>query len=235
MLRRALPWLIMLLVWKVTLSVVIGYRDYLPPNFQADFLLGRESYFWGTYRWAFYPHLIAGPLSLLLGSLLVNSRFRATARVWHKRLGRVQGICVLLVVAPSGLYMSFYPQAGPIAGAGLACLAIATGVCVSLGWRSAVQRKFAADERWMWRTFLLLCSAVVIRLIGGAATVAGFDALWLNPLASWLSWLGPLLVYEANRLANSRRAWLPPAFLAQPVGCHSDASCELQTHDDFQS
>jgi hypothetical protein len=36
-----------LLIVKVTLSVILGYRDYLPPNFDADFLLGRESYFWG--------------------------------------------------------------------------------------------------------------------------------------------------------------------------------------------
>src|SRR5688500_7254703 len=46
-----------LLVLKVTLSVVIGYSEYFPPDFDAQFLLGRESYFWGAYSWAFYTHL----------------------------------------------------------------------------------------------------------------------------------------------------------------------------------
>ncbi len=51
-----------LLVCKVTLSVVSGYGRYFPPDFDADFLLGREAYFFGPYRWAFYTHLVAGPI-----------------------------------------------------------------------------------------------------------------------------------------------------------------------------
>src|SRR5438046_1092776 len=44
------------LIIKVALSVVIGYRDYFPPDFDSDFLLWREVYFWGHYHWAFYTH-----------------------------------------------------------------------------------------------------------------------------------------------------------------------------------
>ena len=75
-LPRLLTALTAVLIWKVTASVVIGYRDYFPPNFQTDFLLGRETYFWGAYRWAFYVHLVSGPVSLLLGTILVSARFR---------------------------------------------------------------------------------------------------------------------------------------------------------------
>jgi hypothetical protein len=52
----------------------------------------------------------------------------------------------------------------------------------------------------MWRTFILLCSAVVIRMIGGLATVAHFEAQWLYPLSTWVSWLAPLLVFESGQL-----------------------------------
>lgn len=193
-----------LLIWKVTVSVVLEYRNYLPPNFESDFLRGRETYFWGAYRWAFYAHLLSGPVSLLLGTLLISDRFRMSAPTWHRRLGRTQGVCVLLAVAPSGLWMSFYAATGAVAGAGLASLAIATAVCVALGWRAAVQRRFADHRRWMWRTFLLLGSAVVIRVIGGLATVAHFDALWLYPLSTWASWLMPLVAYEAMQLHQER-------------------------------
>ena len=65
-----------LLVGKVTLSILAGYRDYLPPNFDADFLLGREAYFWGPYSWAFFAHLVSGPLSLVLGTMLISQRIR---------------------------------------------------------------------------------------------------------------------------------------------------------------
>ena len=52
----------------------------------------------------------------------------------------------------------------------------------------------------MLRTFILLCSAIVIRMIGGLATVAQFDALWLYPLSAWVSWLVPLAIFESIRL-----------------------------------
>ena len=63
-------------------------------------------------------------------------------------------------------------------------------------------RRFADHRLWMWRTFVLLGSAVVLRLIGGLATVADFDALWLYPFSTWASWLVPLLIFEARRLLN---------------------------------
>jgi hypothetical protein len=204
-LPRVLAILAALLIWKVTLSVVVEYRDYVPPNFESDFLRGREAYFWGAYRWAFYTHLVSGPASLVLGTLLVSDRFRRFAPTWHRRLGRMQAVCVLLLVAPSGLWMARYAATGAIAAAGLGALAIATAACVVFGWRSAVMRRFADHRRWMWRMFILLCSAVVIRMIGGLATVAGFDALWLYPLSTWASWLVPLLVFESCQLLN------PPA------------------------
>src|SRR5215218_10259771 len=101
-LRRVLTILAALLVFRVTLSVVVGYRDYFPPNFDSDFLLGREGYFWGAYRWAFYVHLLSGPASLLLGTILISERFRSRFPAWHRRLGRVQAANILLLLVPSG-------------------------------------------------------------------------------------------------------------------------------------
>ena len=68
-LNRVLMGAAVLLILKVTLSVVVGYRDYLPPDFNSDFLLGREAYFYGAYRWAFYAHLISGPMSLVASTI----------------------------------------------------------------------------------------------------------------------------------------------------------------------
>lgn len=198
--RGALGGAAALLICKVIVSVVIGYRDYFPPNFRADFLLGRSAYFWGPYSWAFYVHLVSGPATLLLGTMLISERFRRLAPRWHRRLGRAQVLGILLLLVPSGLWMARYAATGAVAGAGLAALAIATGAFAAMGWRAAVRRRFDGHRRWMWRTYLLLCSAVVIRLIGGLATVCQFDALWLYPLAAWGSWLVPLLVFEAWRL-----------------------------------
>jgi hypothetical protein len=210
-LSRLLTLLAMLLILRVTASVLLGYRHYLPPDFESEFLLGRESYFWGAYSWAFYLHLASGPPALLLGTLLVSARFRRWTPRWHRRLGRVQGMGVLLLVVPSGLWMAWYAMTGTVAALGLGALAVATGMCVLLGWRAAVRQRFAEHERWMWRTYLLLLSAVVIRLIGGLATVVGFSELWLYPFSCWASWLVPLLVFEMLSLRRANNPMNPSA------------------------
>jgi hypothetical protein len=58
----------------------------------------------------------------------------------------------------------------------------------------------------MWRTYLLLCSAVVIRLFGGLATVFAFDPPWVYPTSVWASWLVPLAVFELRRFVNAPSA-----------------------------
>lgn len=210
-LSRVLTVLAWLLICKVTLSIVIGYRHYLPPNFQSEFLQGREAYFWGPYGWAFYLHLVSGPASLMLGMILLSNRFRRMAPAWHGRLGRLQAAVVLFLLAPSGLWMAWYAESGAVAAAGLGLLAIATAACTLLGVKAAFERRFAEHERWLRRVYMLLCSAVAIRLIGGAASVAGLDALWLYPLSTWASWLVPLVVFESVRMLDPavRRVAVP--------------------------
>lgn len=141
-LRTALYFVVVALLIKVAVSVVLNYRNYFPPNFNSEFLQGRESYFFGSYQWVFYPHIVSGPIALSLGTVLTCDPFRIRFPQWHRCLGRIQVICVLFLVVPSGLWMSYRSQSGPIAGIGFAALAIATGINVFIGWRCALLRRF---------------------------------------------------------------------------------------------
>jgi uncharacterized membrane protein len=206
-----------ILILKVTIEIVGNYRNYFPPSFSSDFLRGRQDYFFGAYRWAFYVHILSAPVSLLLGLLLLGERSRARFPSWHRTLGRVQVVCVLLLVAPSGLVMAWYAEAGPIASAGLALLAIAIAGSVATGTRAAMQGRFLSHRRWMLRGFLLLCSAVVLRLMGGLASVAGVTAPWFDSLSAWICWLGPLAVFEnveAIRRGSARRTTHPAQMIS---------------------
>lgn len=204
-LQNILKLLACLVILKVIVGVVLSYRDYLPPNFESDFLRGRATYFFGSYQWAFYAHITAGPCSLVLGLTLLNERFRLRLPKWHRYLGRMQAACVLLLVAPSGLWMAFHAETGGIAGAGFATLAVATGTSISFGWLSAVRRRFAEHRRWMCRCFLLLCSAVVLRLMGGLATIAELEGDWAYQAAAWTSWILPLATFELFQRRISER------------------------------
>jgi len=206
-LQQVLSLVTVVLILRVTVSVVLRYRYYFPPDFGSDFLRGREAYFFGNYQWAFYAHLASGPLALLLGPLLLSERFRLRFTKWHRRLGKIHVANVLLLVAPSGGWMALHAETGVLAGVAFGLLAAATGVTVWFGWRRAMQRRFAEHRRWMWRCYVLLCAAVAIRLIGGMMVVTGIQGDWTYPLGAWLSLLLPLAVFEliTGPLRNSLR------------------------------
>jgi hypothetical protein len=127
-------------------------------------------------------------------------------------LGRVQGVDVLLVVCPSGLWMAWYAASGPMAAASFGLLAIVTAACTAMGWRTAVAGQYGLHKRWMNRSYVLLCSAVVLRVVGGLGTVLQVQATWYDSVASWACWVIPLAVFEAKafwRFVRSRRAPRP--------------------------
>ena len=204
-LLNVLKLLACLLILKVTAGILLLYPDYLPPNFESDFLRGRESYFFGTYQWAFFIHIASAPPALLLGMLLLSQRFRTRFTRWHRILGRIQLANVLLLVTPSGIWMAFYAETGTVAGLGLTGMALATAFCHWRGWRSALKRQFTKHRPWMCRSFLMLCSAVVLRLTAGLFTVLEVDGAWTYPLATWTSWLVPLAAYEIIRATTRAR------------------------------
>ncbi len=71
-----LKWAMVVLLCKVTIHILYNYQGYFPPNFESDFLRGRESYFFGSYQVAFYAHILASPITLLTGTILMSRRFR---------------------------------------------------------------------------------------------------------------------------------------------------------------
>ncbi len=218
-------WMAAVVVLRVTAGIVLGSLDYFPPDFNADFLRGREATFFGSYQWAFYPHVVVGPLTMLLGLLLVSTAFRTRWPQWHRRLGRLQVLCVLGVIAPSGLWMACYTQTGPFGMASFVLQSVLTGVCAALGWRAAVQRRFAIHRRWMLRTFALLLSAIVLRVLAGTATLFGYGPAWFDPLAIWLSWTLPLAVIESWPWLRARILGVKTASSATP-GATSGTRCQ---------
>ncbi|MCA9030835.1 MAG: DUF2306 domain-containing protein [Planctomycetaceae bacterium] len=191
------------IILKVTAEIVAGYVDYLPPDFNSEFLRGRKAYFFGSYQWAFYPHLLFGPWTLLAGLLLVSDKFRSRFPRWHSWLGRIQVASVLLVILPSGFWMALHAQGDVFVKLGFSLLSIVTGATAFMGWRLAVKRQFAAHRNWMWRNYVLLGSAVVTRIVGGAFFVCGIDGDWTYTFSAWASWLTPLLTYEVIRVLRT--------------------------------
>ena len=202
-LTTVLRWLAAVLILRVLVAILANYPDYFPPNFDSLFLLGREATFGGAYRVAFYVHIVSAPLVLFNGLILLNDYVRRRHSGWHRWLGRVQVGVLLLLVLPSGMVMSQHAFGGSPAGLSFLLLSIVTAGCAIIGVVYARNRQFERHRRWMLRCYVLICSAVVLRLISGTAGLIGVR----NPelayvIAAWSCWLLPLAGFEfVNRLS----------------------------------
>ena len=210
-LTTVLRWLAVVLILRVLATILANYPDYFPPNFDSLFLQGREATFTGAYRPAFYVHIFSGPVVLLNGLILLSEYVRRRHGGLHRVLGRVQVVVLLLFVLPSSVVMSRHAFGGWPAGLSFLLLSAATAGCAIVGVVHARRRRYDRHRRWMLRSYVLICSAVALRLISGAAGLVGVpspEGAYI--VAAWSSWLFPLAAYEiAERLLAHRQSRRP--------------------------
>jgi hypothetical protein len=110
--------------------------------------------------------------------------------------------------------MSEHAFGGWLAGLSFLFLSATTAVCAIVGVVYAIYRRYEKHRRWMLRSYVLICSAVALRLISGAAGLVGVQ----SPenayiLAAWSSWLLPLAIYEfVERFGVNQPSRLPDSF-----------------------
>lgn len=215
-------WMTAVLICKVCGNILANYVDYFPPNFDADFLIGRRPFFRGLYSIAFYIHITTAPLVLIAGLFLLNNNFRNHYIHLHRKLGRLQALLVLLFVTPSGLIMAQHSLGGWSSGLAFGTSSILAALFTLMGWRQAVRRKLVAHRYWMLRSYVVLCSAVTLRLIGGAAILLATDPIASYRFASWASWLIPLAILELFFLLRKFRRKTEPT----KITAHSNVSAD---------
>ena len=215
-LTTVLRWLAVVLILRVLATILANYPDYFPPNFDSLFLQGRERTFTGIYRPAFYVHIFSGPVVLVSGLILLSESLRRRYGGLHRFLGRVQVGVLLLLVLPSSAVMSRHAFGGWPAGLSFLLLSAATASCAIVGVVQARRRRYDRHRRWMLRSYVLICSAVALRLISGAAGLVGVpspeDAYIV---AAWSSWLLPLAAYEIAERWPAHRQPCRPGFVSR--------------------
>lgn len=187
----------------VCFFIIAAYPNYFPPNFSRGFLRGREGHFASWYALSFYTHIACAPTVLLVGLPQFSRTIRNKFLVTHRWLGRTYVTLVLGFVVPSGIVMAFHAIGGWLAGAGFLLLSTATWFCTFVAWRRAVQADYTAHAVWMIRSYLLIASAVNLRLLTLAAIEFQLDARWSYVASSYLSWLVPLSLFEMGLLFSN--------------------------------
>jgi len=172
----------------------LPYFDFetLPPFVIEKLPLRFESLWLGALR----IHVAAAALSFPLCLLLMTRALQRRAR-WHRWIGRVTGLLVLLALVPSGIVLAFDAKGGPPVTAGFLLSAAIVAGAMIVGVRAARRRELSLHARAMRHVVGQMSVAVWSR-----ALIVGLDAAAVDPhvayvAALWLPVLASAAVVEA--------------------------------------
>ena len=159
-------------------------------------------------------HVIGGVTALLVAPLQFVKALRRRAPWLHRRLGRLY-LAACAIGAPAGLMLALGTTAGPVAATGFAIPALLWAGFTWLGWRAAVERRFADHRAWMLRSYAITATAITLRLMLPAAGLLGLPFYPAYRVIAWLSWTTNLALFELYIRRSDRReagvAQLAPA------------------------
>lgn len=152
---------------------------------------------WGHHLasvpWAFYGHVVLGPVALLAGCLQFYQGLRTARPHVHRWCGRVY-VAACCLGGLGGFILAFGSIEGPIAVSGFAVLAALWTTFTIHGAVLAKAGNYLQHRRWMLRSYALTLSAVSLRLMMPTAAILGIDGAY--PYIAWLCWLVNLILVE---------------------------------------
>ena len=141
-------------------------------------------------------HVLGSGVALLVGGFQFVPAIRERRIVWHRSLGRVYLLAVL-VGGIGGLALAQIADGGPVGRIGFAMLGVLWLASGWKAWRAVRRGDIAAHRLWMIRSFALTFAAVTLRLYLGMLTgLAGLPFEDAYPVVAWLSWVPNLVVAE---------------------------------------
>lgn len=135
-------------------------------------------------------HAVGGSLMLFAG--IVSVYLGLTRHPAHRWIGRIYlaggGAGALL-----GLYLAFANVHGNAAiSVASGALGAAWLTIAGMGWRAALNRKFASHRDWMIRSYVLTWTFVFCRIVMHTPLTGVVDTASII----WVSWIAPLLMCE---------------------------------------
>lgn len=143
-----------------------------------------ESSFWRT---AFYAHISFGGMALLTGWSQFSRKFRSKHLSFHKMLGKVYLISVM-ISGFCGLFIAFFATGGIASVLGFGGLALAWLLTSSAAYRQIRMRNIDAHQQWMIRSYAMTFAAVTLRIWLPLFQIAGIDFMIAYPIIAWLCW-----------------------------------------------
>lgn len=179
------------LMLKITL-------EYVPLDQNVSFLMIKQTEVEHRpeYLSFFYTHVYTSIFVLLTGFLAILRKDFGLQN-FHKNIGKIYILLLLVFSAPSGIYMGIFANGGILAKISFVILGSLWWWTTFKAYQAARQKKFSLHQQWMWRSFALTLSAITLRMW----KVIIVYLLHPNPMdvyqiIAWLGWIPNILIIE---------------------------------------
>jgi|GEM_PF-1164634 len=196
-----------LLLIVIGIAGLIFYSSlrYVNPSFENGYLSGNNLPFFSLFRFGLIIHLFVAPFLILSSSILLFFKLETKNPNLHRLIGRSTIYLGILFLVPSGLILSYYAIGGFMGQLLFFSLTILTFISLVRALFAAKNRDFKMHRKWVIRFYILLTSAIWLRLnmfIG--SYYLGFNGVDLYLSSAVLSWVPQLFFTEILFLKNKR-------------------------------
>lgn len=179
------------LMLKITL-------EYIPLDTNVSFLMIKQTEVIERpeYLYFFYTHVYTSIFVLLAGFLAIL-RKDFGLKNFHKNAGKIYIFLILLLAAPSGIYMGIFANGGFLSKISFVILGSLWWFSTFKAYQLARKKKFKEHKQWMWRSFALTISAITLRM-WKVIIVYLFhpNPMDVYQIIAWLGWLPNIILIE---------------------------------------
>jgi hypothetical protein len=171
---------------------------YLTLRYDVGFLLTKQNIIHiKPWRYSFYIHVGLSIFAFAAGLTQFSSYILKKYRKFHRTMGYVYVMDILVFAGPSGLLMSFYANGTAAAKTSFVLLSMLWILFTAVALKKVKEKNFTAHKNWMIRSYALTLSAVSLRLYAMfLPKIIHLNAFDEYTLIAWLSWTLNLIIAE---------------------------------------
>ena len=117
------------------------------------------------WRAVFLAHVSGGVLCLAAALPLFSRRLLRARPEVHRALGWTYVGSVLVLIVPTGLFLSATAKGGAAGAAGFVVTGVALLYVTARGLREVLRRDFVAHRAWMVRSYGMAATALIFRVV----------------------------------------------------------------------
>lgn len=195
---KALKTLGLVLILLLAIPLSLNSLAYINFDPTYGFLrLKQDAVSSGYYLPAYYSHVLAASLILIIGIFQLNPTLGLRWRKAHQFLGKFYVAGILFISAPGALIMSFYINRGPFVFISFVIQSVLWFTFTFIAYQKIRSGNILSHKEWMFRSYSLTFAAITLRVYVFASSWFFDLGLPLSyAIIAWLSWVLNLIICE---------------------------------------